>query len=98
MQQQSTNQEMRGAEAAAAAAAAAPPIATDIIHDIAIDPSYSAASPMDARARCRARPTVMLFGDSITQQSFSVEFRGWGAMLGDWYNRHADVINRGYSG
>ena len=44
------------------------------------------------------RRRVMLIGDSITQQSFSTAHEGWGAGLADWYQRSADVINRGYSG
>ncbi len=44
------------------------------------------------------RKKLVLIGDSITQQSFSVEHRGWGAALADYYHRTADVINRGYSG
>ena len=44
------------------------------------------------------RRKLVLVGDSITQQSFSVEHRGWGAALADYYHRTADVINRGYSG
>jgi len=44
------------------------------------------------------RPIILLFGDSITQQSFNVTYRGWGAATADWYNRYADVINRGFSG
>eukprot|EP01064_Diplonema_japonicum_P035921 TRINITY_DN7914_c0_g1_i3.p1 TRINITY_DN7914_c0_g1~~TRINITY_DN7914_c0_g1_i3.p1 ORF type:complete len:244 (+),score=37.50 TRINITY_DN7914_c0_g1_i3:226-957(+) len=39
---------------------------------------------------------VVLFGDSITQQSFSVG--GWGARLADYFQRRADVMNRGFSG
>lgn len=38
----------------------------------------------------------MLFGDSITQQSFAPG--GWGARLADAYARRADVVLRGYSG
>ena len=45
-----------------------------------------------------ARGKILLIGDSITQQSFSLLHRGWGAGLADWYQRVADVINRGYSG
>lgn len=41
-------------------------------------------------------PSILLFGDSITQQSFSPG--GWGARLADHYVRRADVQNRGYSG
>ena len=39
---------------------------------------------------------IVLFGDSITQQSFSPG--GWGARLADHFVRRADVQNRGYSG
>ena len=42
------------------------------------------------------RPRFILFGDSITQQSFRVG--GWGARLANTYERTADLINRGYSG
>ena len=42
------------------------------------------------------RPELVLFGDSITQQSFQPG--GWGARLADAYNRHADIVLRGYSG
>ncbi|KAL8140027.1 hypothetical protein V2J09_006048 [Rumex salicifolius] len=42
------------------------------------------------------RPQIILFGDSITQQSFSLG--GWGASLADNFVRKADVLNRGYSG
>ncbi|KAL7751980.1 isoamyl acetate-hydrolyzing esterase [Sorochytrium milnesiophthora] len=41
---------------------------------------------------------IALLGDSITQFSFSVDFRGWGAQLADRFQRRLDVINRGYSG
>lgn len=44
------------------------------------------------------RRKVLLVGDSITQQSFSVTHGGWGAGLQDWYQRTADVYNRGFSG
>ena len=44
------------------------------------------------------RRKVLLVGDSITQQSFSTLHGGWGAGLCDWYQRAADVTNRGYSG
>jgi len=42
------------------------------------------------------RPSIALFGDSITQFSFSEG--GWGACLADTYQRRADILNRGYSG
>lgn len=38
----------------------------------------------------------MLFGDSITEESFGEG--GWGAYLANHYSRSADVILRGYSG
>jgi lysophospholipase L1-like esterase len=44
------------------------------------------------------RKKILLIGDSITQQSFSLVHQGWGAGLADWYQRIADVTNRGYSG
>ncbi|KAL9274762.1 GDSL esterase/lipase-like protein [Drosera capensis] len=43
------------------------------------------------------RPQIILFGDSITEQSFRVG-GGWGAALSDNYSRMADVLNRGYGG
>ncbi|KAG9449876.1 hypothetical protein H6P81_009841 [Aristolochia fimbriata] len=42
------------------------------------------------------RPQIVLFGDSITEQSFMSG--GWGAALVDSYTRKADVVVRGYSG
>ena len=42
------------------------------------------------------RPEILLFGDSITQQSFAPG--GWGAAVADAYQRTADVRLRGYSG
>ena len=59
---------------------------------------------MDATSRSTTtvdsheRRKVLLVGDSITQQSFSVPHGGWGAGLQDWYQRTADVFNRGFSG
>jgi len=41
---------------------------------------------------------IVLFGDSLTQQSFSLEIGGWGAELSDSYQRRADILNRGFSG
>lgn len=49
-----------------------------------------------SRRSTMLRPKFLLFGDSITQKSFSVG--GWGAALTDAYQRKADVLNRGYSG
>ncbi|CAO2175072.1 unnamed protein product [Urochloa humidicola] len=42
------------------------------------------------------RPRLVLFGDSITEQSF--EPGGWGAALTDRFARQADVVLRGLSG
>ncbi|GJN13013.1 hypothetical protein PR202_ga31346 [Eleusine coracana subsp. coracana] len=42
------------------------------------------------------RPRLVLFGDSITEQSFRP--RGWGAALANTYSRKADVVVRGYGG
>lgn len=46
------------------------------------------------------RPTIALFGDSITQQGFSygVDSPGWAGLLASAYTRRADVLNRGFSG
>ncbi|XP_031550858.1 isoamyl acetate-hydrolyzing esterase 1 homolog [Actinia tenebrosa] len=41
-------------------------------------------------------PKLVLFGDSITQSSFSNG--GWGAVLADYFQRKCDVLNRGFSG
>ena len=42
------------------------------------------------------RPSFILFGDSITEQSF--EHGGWGSSLASRYRRTADIVLRGYSG
>ncbi|GMH16792.1 hypothetical protein Nepgr_018633 [Nepenthes gracilis] len=42
------------------------------------------------------RPQIVLFGDSITGQSF--QLGGWGAALANNFSRKADVFNRGYGG
>ncbi|KAL7138985.1 hypothetical protein ABFS83_09G020100 [Erythranthe nasuta] len=42
------------------------------------------------------RPQIVVFGDSITQQSF--RSGGWGASLADIYSRKVDVVLRGYGG
>ena len=39
---------------------------------------------------------ILLFGDSLTQQSFSTG--GWGSRVADHFQRRADVLNRGFSG
>jgi len=47
----------------------------------------------------RIRPAILLFGDSITQQSFGVDGKvGWASLLASAYFRRADVLNRGFSG
>ncbi|KAG9320543.1 hypothetical protein KVV02_002751 [Mortierella alpina] len=42
--------------------------------------------------------SFLLFGDSITQYSFDVAERGFGAQLAHLFQRRLDVINRGFSG
>ncbi|XP_010248505.1 PREDICTED: GDSL esterase/lipase At5g62930-like isoform X2 [Nelumbo nucifera] len=42
------------------------------------------------------RPQIVLFGDSITEQSFGPG--GWGTALANTYSRKADVLVRGYGG
>lgn len=41
---------------------------------------------------------IVLFGDSITEQSFNPEFFGSGSALANAYARRMDVKNRGFSG
>mmetsp|Transcript_95143 Transcript_95143/g.268827 ORF Transcript_95143/g.268827 Transcript_95143/m.268827 type:complete len:380 (-) Transcript_95143:79-1218(-) len=48
------------------------------------------AGPTTSRAK------IVVFGDSLTQQGFSVG--GWVQRLADTYTRRADVLNRGLSG
>lgn len=42
------------------------------------------------------RPKIYLFGDSITEESFSDG--GWGASLANHFTRTMDIVVRGYSG
>ncbi|CAL9110749.1 unnamed protein product [Musa textilis] len=42
------------------------------------------------------RPKLVLFGDSITEESFGDG--GWGAALAHHFSRSADIVLRGYSG
>ncbi|KAL8460601.1 hypothetical protein ACS0TY_032213 [Phlomoides rotata] len=44
----------------------------------------------------KMRPEIYLFGDSITEGSFTNG--GWGASLANHFSRTADVVLRGYSG
>jgi len=45
------------------------------------------------------QPSIILFGDSITQQGFGVEQSvGWAGLLSAAYSRRADVWSRGFSG
>lgn len=49
----------------------------------------------------RVRPTIVLFGDSITQFGFgnSPETQyGWASLLAAAYTRRCDILNRGFSG
>mmetsp|Transcript_8076 Transcript_8076/g.16466 ORF Transcript_8076/g.16466 Transcript_8076/m.16466 type:complete len:267 (-) Transcript_8076:92-892(-) len=48
----------------------------------------------------RIRPSIVLFGDSITQLGFSAgqSQSGWVSLLSNAYTRRADVLNRGFSG
>ncbi|XP_047312131.1 GDSL esterase/lipase At5g45920-like [Impatiens glandulifera] len=44
----------------------------------------------------KMRPKIYLFGDSITEESFSIG--GWGAILANHFCRAVDIVLRGYSG
>lgn len=47
----------------------------------------------------RIRPTILLFGDSITEFGFGVNGKlGWASLLSAHYTRRADVLSRGFSG
>lgn len=47
----------------------------------------------------RMRPSIILFGDSITEEAFGVGGSiGWASLLAADYSRRADVLNRGYAG
>jgi lysophospholipase L1-like esterase len=48
----------------------------------------------------RLRPTVLLYGDSITQFGFGCPDSeiGWASLLSAAYKRRCDVLNRGFSG
>jgi lysophospholipase L1-like esterase len=64
-----------------------------------VDPELWAESATTSRNEAAAsRPSIVLFGDSITQFSFNPELCGWGASVASWYARQADVLNRGFSG
>jgi hypothetical protein len=48
----------------------------------------------------RVRPSILLFGDSITEYGFGIEEVrfGWSSLLSSLYSRRADVLNRGFAG
>lgn len=65
-------------------------------------------------SRIMARPRIILFGDSLTQYGFGTlpsEIAnnsnytddetysvGWASLLATWYQRKADIVDRGYAG
>jgi len=75
------------AKAAPAAAEAQPPVHCQ-----------QSTAPHCTMPSTSGRAKLVLFGDSITQASFSASDRGWGARLADRYQRRADVLNRGFAG
>ena len=59
----------------------------------------SAASTAAVSNVCHRRPSILLIGDSITQQAFGMNGKiGWGSLLASVYQRRADVLARGYFG
>jgi lysophospholipase L1-like esterase len=51
------------------------------------------------KSSLRMRPSIVLFGDSITEEAFGVGGHvGWASLLAADYSRRADVLNRGYAG
>ncbi|RYR77490.1 hypothetical protein Ahy_A01g001982 isoform D [Arachis hypogaea] len=63
-----------------------------IIYQLKKHPRYSFERIVEKKMRGQ----IMLFGDSITEQSFRQG--GWGAALANAYCRQADVVLRGYAG
>ena len=56
---------------------------------------------VSSKASFRVRPSILLFGDSITQFGFGCPpdtSYGWASQLSMAYTRRADVLNRGFSG
>ena len=50
---------------------------------------------MSSPTSINRRAKIILYGDSITQMSFSAIDCGWGAYIADRYQRRVDVLNRG---
>jgi lysophospholipase L1-like esterase len=50
----------------------------------------------------RIRPSIVLFGDSLTELAFGEEVGsssvGWASLLASAYSRRADVLNHGFRG
>jgi lysophospholipase L1-like esterase len=54
---------------------------------------------MSPNTLLRVRPTILLFGDSITEFAFGANGEvGWASLLSSAYSRRADVLSRGFSG
>lgn len=50
-------------------------------------------------ASVRIRPSILLFGDSITEFAFGLDGQiGWASLLASTYSRRADILSRGFSG
>ena len=63
--------------------------------------SSTASGYCCSKATFRLRPSILLFGDSITQFGFGSPpdtTHGWASLLSAAYTRRADVLNRGFSG
>ncbi|KAJ1548462.1 hypothetical protein HK405_003102 [Cladochytrium tenue] len=61
-------------------------------------PRLPAPSAAVSSTRDISLDQIVLFGDSITEESFNVDIDGFGAILSNAYARRLDVINRGYGG
>lgn len=58
-------------------------------------------SPSSASLPFRIRPSIVAFGDSITQYGYGIpesDHIGWVSLLSSTYCRRCDVFNRGFSG
>ena len=58
--------------------------------------ALSLAASDDETKLIGKRPKIILFGDSITQQSTGAW--GWATLLADLYSRKVDVVVRGFNG
>ena len=64
---------------------------------MSVPKSTYTSNSSNTRSERRIKKCI-LFGDSITQESYNPELGGWVASLSSYWIRRMDVINRGFSG